>query len=180
MDHIENIYTNYQPLVEEFGEEMITDRYSIIYTEIQEFFKSIRGGDKLSIDPVVLMHTVLDYYSDVSSMKRFHGWKTIDRVKSMAYESFWLLRRKPIQIQAGKGQADDKLTFSNEKFVFSRIASYLVHNSGNIDLLKEQNNQAFQKYLDSLYYFLKYKNYDAQMLEIMMLGFQAGAMAAQK
>lgn len=93
MINIENIYTNYQPLVEEFGEETITDRYSIIYTEMQEFFKSIRSNDKLSIDNVVLMHAILDYYSDVSRLKSFHKIKNINSIKSIAYESFWLLRR---------------------------------------------------------------------------------------
>lgn len=180
MINIENIYTNYQPLVEEFGEETITDRYSIIYTEMQEFFKSIRSNDKLSIDNVVLMHAILDYYSDVSRLKSFHKIKNINSIKSIAYESFWLLRRKPIQIHTEGNQPDDKLAFANEKFVFSRIASYLVNNSGNIDLLKEQNNRAFKNYLDTFYYFLKYRNYDAQMIEIMIMGFQAGVMVAQK
>ena len=33
-------------------------------------------------------------------------------------------------------------------------------------------------YLDSLFYFLKYRNYDAQMLEMMILGFKAGVLVA--
>ena len=34
--------------------------------------------------------------------------------------------------------------------------------------------KAFMNYLDTLYYFLKYRQYDPKMLELMLLGFRAG------
>ena len=38
----------------------------------------------------------------------------------------------------------------------------------------EFNKKAFMNYLDTLYYFLKYRQYDPKMLELMLLGFRAG------
>ena len=61
----------------------------------------------------------------------------------------------------------------NEKFVFSRMASFLVGDRAN-QVLQGEDKKAFLNYLDTLYYFLKYRQYDPQMLELMMLGFRAG------
>ena len=38
--------------------------------------------------------------------------------------------------------------------------------------------KAFLNYLDSLFYYLKYRNYDAEMLEMMLMGFKAGVLVA--
>lgn len=45
-------------------------------------------------------------------------------------------------------------------------------------ILSEENKKGLMNYLDSLFYFLKYRNYDAQMLEMMILGFKAGVLVA--
>lgn len=185
MVNIENIYSNYHSLIEEFGIDTIKDRYKIIYAEIQEFFSSIKSDEKLHIDEVILMHAILDFFTDVSRLKNFHKIQNVNSIKNIAYESFWLLRRKPIQTNlnvpnSNENVLDDKLAFSNEKFVFSRIASFLVNNSGKIDLYNELNSKVFSNYLDTLYYFLKYRDYDAQMIEIMIMGFQAGVLVSDK
>lgn len=160
MVNIENVYTDYNALVGEFGRETIEDRFKIISTEMQDFFKSIKGGEKLHIDDIILMHAILDYFSDVSRLKSFHKIKNINDIKIISCESFWLLRRKPIQVNSDETIVDDKLAFANEKFVFSRIASYLANSNGKINLLEEASRKAFYNFGDTFYYFLKYRNYD--------------------
>lgn len=176
MNTIENIYTDYGSILEEFTEEVIDSRYAVIYQEIKDFTKSLGIEDSIRIDEAVLIHAVLDYFTDISRLKNFHQVKHINSLKVVSYESYWLLRRKPIQIRK-RDAVDDSLVFVNEKFVFSRISKYLL-GDGKAVILSEENKKGLMNYLDSLFYFLKYRNYDAQMLEMMLLGFKAGVLVA--
>ena len=157
MNSIESMYLSYDGLLEEFSEDVIRSRYAFLY--------------KVRLDEVLLMHAVLDYFSDVSRLKKFHHIHHINETKVIAYETFWLLRRKPLQVVTQR--QDDFLAFINEKFVFSRLAAFLVGNRKD-QVLREQDKKAFMNYLDTLYYFLKYRQYDPKMLELMLLGFRAG------
>lgn len=172
MKNIESVYMNYDSLMAEFGEEVIRSRYAFLNRECEEFLHDLGIAEAVRVDEVLLMHAVLDYFSDVSRLKLFHHIHHINEVKVVAYESYWLLRRKPLQV-IREGQQDDVLSFVNEKFVFSRISAFLI--KGHKDLvLKQEDKKPFLNYLDTLYYFLKYRQYDAQMLELMILGFKAG------
>lgn len=172
MNNIESIYSNYEDLIEEFTEVVIRSRYAFLHKECNEFLKSMNLADAVRVDEVLLMHAVLDYFSDVSRLKKFHHINHINEIKVISYESFWLLRRKPLQV-VKENQNSDFLSFVNEKFVFSRIAAFLVEDKMEL-VLREEDKKAFLNYLDTLYYFLKYRQYDPQMLELMILGFKAG------
>lgn len=176
MNNIENVYINYRSILDEFTEELVMDRYRILYQEIKEFLNSAEIADKVRVDEVILMHALLDYYSDVSRLKQFHKVEHINDMKSIAYETFWFLRRKPLQTLENPEQSE-LLAFINEKFAFSRIAYFLV-GSGKGAALSEEHKKGFLNYLDTFYYFLKYRNFDAQMLELMIMGFKAGVMVA--
>lgn len=177
MNNIENVYINYRSIIDEFTEDHVMDRYRILYQEIKEFLESAGIEKKVRVDEVVLMHAVLDYYSDVSRQKQFHKIDHINDMKSMAYETFWFLRRKPLQTLENPEQSE-LLAFVNEKFAFSRIAYFLV-GSGKGAALGEEHKKGFLNYLDTFYYFLKYRNLDAQMLELMIMGFKAGVLIAE-
>lgn len=172
MNNIESIYSNYEDLLLEFSENVIRSRYAFLHKECNEFLKSLDLENAVRVDEVLLIHAVLDYFSDVSRLKKFHHINHINEIKVIAYESFWLLRRKPLQV-IKEDQDSDFLSFVNEKFVFSRIAAFLVEDKME-QALKEADKKAFLNYLDTLYYFLKYRQYDPQMLELMILGFKAG------
>ena len=176
MNTIENIYTNYDSVVDEFGEEVIQSRYAVLYEEIEEFAKSLGVSDGIRIEESILIHAVLDYFSDISRLKQFHHMKHINSLKVISYESYWLLRRKPIQITAQK-EPDDSLAFLNEKYVFSRISRFLIGEGKEI-YLQPETKKGFLNYLDSLFYYLKYRNFDPEMLEMMLMGFKAGVLVA--
>lgn len=176
MNTIEKVYTDYGSLLEEFGEDVIHSRYAVFYEEIEEFAKSLGIRKSIRIDESILIHTVLDYFSDISRLKKFHQVRHINSLKVISYESYWFLRRKPIQIISDDGP-DDTMAFLNEKFVFSRIAKYLL-GDGKTVVLRAESKKGFMNYLDSLYYYLKYRDYDAKMLEMMLMGFKAGVLVA--
>ena len=82
----------------------------------------------------------------------------------------------PIQILV-EDETSDAMAFLNEKFVFSRIAKYLMGDGKRV-ILSPETKKGFLNYLDSLFYYLKYRNYDAEMLEMMLMGFKAGVLVA--
>ena len=178
MNTIEKIYTNYDGLLEEFSEEVIQSRYAVFYEEIEEFAKSLGIREKIQISESLLSHAVLDYFTDISRLKHFHQAKHINSLKVISYETYWLLRRKPIQILV-EDETSDAMAFLNEKFVFSRIAKYLMGDGKRV-ILSPETKKGFLNYLDSLFYYLKYRNYDAEMLEMMLMGFKAGVLVADE
>ena len=159
MNTIEKIYTNYDGLLEEFSEEVIQSRYAVFYEEIEEFAKSLGIREKIQISESLLSHAVLDYFTDISRLKHFHQAKHINSLKVISYET------------------SDAMAFLNEKFVFSRIAKYLMGDGKRV-ILSPETKKGFLNYLDSLFYYLKYRNYDAEMLEMMLMGFKAGVLVA--
>lgn len=176
MNTIEKIYTDYRGLLDEFSEEVIQSRYAVFYEEILEFAKSLGIRDEIRIDESILIHTVLDYYSDIARYKKFHEVRHINSVKVISYESYWLLRRKPIQVVVD-GEVNDTLCFLNEKFVFSRLTKFLLGDGKHV-VLGERSKKAFSNFLDYLYYYLKYRSYDPEMLEMILMGFKAGVIIA--
>ena len=72
LNHIESMYLSYSGLLEEFSEDIIRSRYAFLYKECMEFLKSQNLESEVRLDEVLLMHAVLDYFSDVSRLKKFH------------------------------------------------------------------------------------------------------------
>ena len=64
MNSIESMYLNYSGLLEEFSEDVIRSRYAFLYKECMEFLKSQKLESEVRLDEVLLMHAVLDYFSD--------------------------------------------------------------------------------------------------------------------
>lgn len=177
MNNIENIYTNYDSIVDEFTEEKIRSRYENLYKEMRLFLSDYSLEDNLQVEEMALTHAVLDYFTDVSRLKKLHGIKNVNDIKVCAYENFWLLRRHPLQIISNP-QSEEKVIFANEKFVFSRIAKYLMGNNIGVSIHPEKR-KSILNYFDTLYYYLKFRNYDAQMLEMLILSFQAGKLVGE-
>lgn len=172
MKNIENKYIGYENIVDEFTAEVVESKYKVIYQELADFLKSGDFETCVRIEDTNLMHMVMDYFSDVSRLKRFHGIKVINETKVISYESYWLLRRKPLQVVKNE-TGNDTISFVNEKFVFSRLAKFLAGPQLTSSLTLEKR-RSLMNYFDTLYYYLKYRMYDAQVLELMILGFIAG------
>ena len=70
-------------------------------------------------------------------------------------------------------QYQEDLVYINEKFVYSLIASCLMQQ--DVDLSTSTNEAlCVTNYLNALLYYLKYRSCTPQILEIVILSFQAG------
>lgn len=171
MRNIENTYANYDELVSYFGEDVIQKRIKQISQEMLDFLNVNQLEDKAYIHKMALAHAVMDYFSDVYRLKEYQKIEHINEVKIKAYETFWLLKRKPLQL---KGQLDeDKYLYVNEKFLLTRLASFILSENINKPIAGEKF-VAYKNFLDTLYYYLKFRRCDAQSIELMLLAFNAG------
>ena len=105
MDKISHLYDDYADILKEFGENRIRERFNDLYVACNEFIDNYQYKNSVKINDFILMHAVLDYFTDIS---RLHG-----------------------------------------------LILY-----------------------DSLYYYLKYRNCNSQALELALLSFGAGIVAA--
>lgn len=180
MNKIESTYTKYDDIINEFTEERINNRFKQLYSEMENFLDTLElknEKDCFVINEMSLTHLIMDYYSDISRLKKFHKIEKINEIKIKAYETYWLIQRKPIQIV--KELDGDKYFHINEKFVLSYITSFLL-NKGVEMQAEYYNLKSFNNFLEMLYYYLKYRKCDAQSIELIILSFKAGCLFTQK
>jgi hypothetical protein len=171
---IEPLYLDYNDIVEEFGREKIESRYEVLLSALDEFIKKMEYTDSVFINETLLMYSLLDYFADISRVKSFHKIKRVNEIKITAYETYWLLKRKPLQIES----KHKEYAFVNEQFALSHIVSFLVENrNSGFELMGSKNLDFFA---NTLFYFLKYRLYDAQTIELFLLSFKAGYLYHKK
>ena len=61
MNNIENIYLDYNPIVQEFTEEKVRSGYENLYKEMQQFLGDYELAKHVKVDEVALTHGILDY-----------------------------------------------------------------------------------------------------------------------
>ena len=169
IDKIRAEFSDYNEIVDKIGIKKIEKRYHAIKKIYCEFIKQMKLIEKkdVSLNDRVLMHAILDYYTDITRLKDFHHIDAVNRDKIIAYEISWLLRRKPIQVIKDDNEA---LVYINEKFLLGILANHLL-----VDKLDEIiENKTINAYFNILFYFLKYRNCDPKNLEIIISSFKAG------
>ncbi|MCD8221903.1 MAG: hypothetical protein LUD07_06895 [Clostridiales bacterium] len=162
---------SYSEIVNYFGDEKITDRYRFLYDKITEYI-AVRGlQDKLMIHEGLLQQTVMDYFVDIYRLKEFHKIDKADMTKILAYEAYWLLRRKPILPLAKSGES--RLIFANEGFVTTLVAHEFLLPSAD-EPLSQNEEEYMLEFLRHLNYHFKYRNIEKQNLELVLLSFKTG------
>ncbi len=175
MNNIENVYSDYDELLREFGEDTIRERFEQILTEMRKFIEETEMQEVAVINEMALTHALMDYFSDVFRLKAYQKIAHVNEVKIKAYETYWLIQRKPIQLI--KELDDDKMLYINEKFVLSRLVPFILGKKA-YEPMEKESAHAFENFLNTFYYFLKFRRCDAQAIELMLLAFKAGTLFA--
>ena len=145
-------------------------RYETILEGMEEYIKGSKYEGKLRVNPSVLAEALRDYFVDISRLKKLHNIPHVNSIKIVAYTSFWLLKRKPIQIL----DVDRELVYANERYVFSYIMDFLNHNAEASDDLYFSVKEGLNAFRETLFYFLKYRFNEPSGLEMMITAFFAG------
>lgn len=173
MDEKEKIMLadGYQYLLEKLGKEIIVSRYGWVYDLMRDFIEAEQLMDDVMISSDILNHVVVDYFVDIDRLKEFQNIEKVHDSKIYAYLSFWILRHKPIQI-VKEGDAD-RLSFINEAFVCCLLRSYLFSEPENIPIMNNKK-EVVDNFVETLLYYLKYRDYSAKNIEMILLAFAAG------
>lgn len=172
MKFIASEYTNYEGIVKRVGIDRIENRYKFIYEEMTSFIGRLNAKERLIINERVLMHSVLEYYEDIEKVKNAHELEHTNSPKVMAYLTYWILRRQPIQILTQEDN-DENLVFANEKFALTMLMSFMTRGSETKSLVKD-NLKVYKAFLNSFFYYLKFRKPDAQAIEMILLSFNTG------
>lgn len=162
---------SYDAIVNYFGEEVITDRYRYLHEKMQQYINARGQQESLFVCEDILHQVIMDYFADVYRLKEFHKIENINMTKIVAYEVYWIVRRKPIQIKFEPVNVSK--TFANEGFATTFIAHEYLVPEERIPLNADKE-EAFFKYLRHVNYHLKYRCMDKQCLEIMLYSFETG------
>ena len=162
---------SYKTILNYFGDDTIQGRYRYLYDKMKEYIEERDQQSELHVCANILQQVVMDYFTDVYRLKEFHKIQYINKIKIAAYEAFWILRRKPLQIQGDA--SDEKIVFANEGFVTTFFAHEILVPEETIPFAAEKE-ELFIKYLQHIYYHLKYRNIDKQCLETMLYSFETG------
>jgi len=168
--HIKAKYLEYTEVIKKFTEERIRKRYNRLLDSAQEFINKMSYSNHVVCNETMLMLAVLGYYSDIMRLKNFHQIDRTNDIKILAYETAWLLKRRPLQI---KDSNDQKYAFCNEQFAYSQITHWFEKEDGQVGINALANDDLIF-FSNTLFYHLKYRNYEPQTLELMLLSFMAG------
>lgn len=163
---------NYTYLLDEFGEEKISKRYETIYCYLDDYRKRHHLEEDTVISLGLLNQMILDYFVDIYRLKDFHDINRVNATKIHAYSAYWLLKRRPIQI-VNPDKTNPELVFVNERFVCGYLLRFLSESEWDIAILEERK-QGYTDFIDNLMYFCQYRIHTPQMIETMLMGFQAG------
>ncbi|MDR3000500.1 MAG: hypothetical protein LBU89_04465 [Fibromonadaceae bacterium] len=165
-----NINYGYIPssITDEFSKEDIQKRYDYYLAVAKEFIKERNLENVVIMNEDILWHVILDCYADISRLKSFHKLKEVNEVKTIPYEIYWFLERKPLQIIKDNEQS----IFINEAFALFQILLFISKNSE--DNFTTLTDKKFSYFTDTLFYFLKYRIKSPQSIELMLLAFEAG------
>lgn len=174
MKNLKFEYVPNKDIIDLFGEEKIRDRFDTLYSELECFLSQEKLADCVSISKLLLSEVIIDYFNDIKRIKDFHtSIEKANSEKVIAYTSYWFLQRKPLQVIDSSVVKSQKLSTINERFVLQYICSYLSARERETHLLLRKN-VGLKNFSSFLMYYLIYRLYNAQSLEMILTAFMAG------
>jgi len=171
---------------ESIAKELIHGRFEARIKEIQGLLEKYKLTDCCEINQGLLKRATLDYFADIARLKEFHGegYMNIQPVKIYAYETFWYLRRRPIQIVDGTKKYEEHVYYVNE-FLFNKWLIYMMAQELEQRFAPDiqvddlggliENSEFVVDFGKNLYYTFRYRHYTAQSLLLMIESFMAAA-----
>lgn len=151
-------------------EEKFKNRYKSLYAQMKEYIEASGCSDKVKINEIILGYMLVDYFEDIDRLKKFHNLDHLNSIKLVAYTVYWLLRRKPIQVLSN----DKDLQYINERFALMFVLTFLSCEDEDKKHIAARENKGLVTFIDLLFYFFKFRQFNAQDIELMITAFFAG------
>lgn len=166
---VNNGIGDYEALIKKVGEEIFDDFFRFIQEQAVKFIEAASYAESVVCNDRILLHVLLDYFSDIERLKEFHGIENIRTNKVFAYTAYWILRRKPLQFVADSIEEPD--VFVNERFALFLIMNECLLQGVNL-ALDGESKKRFDEYIDFLLYYFKYRECSPQALEMLIETFK--------
>lgn len=179
---METNVVSYSEVIDYFGENTIRDRYRFLCEKMQTYISERNLSNHLWVSEKILQQLVMDYFTDICRLQKFHKIENPNKAKILAYQIYWILRRKPIQIKAPESELsseDARVVFPNEGFATTLVTTEFLMPKETIPL-PEAEEKALFVFLDHLLYYFKYRNVDKQNLELILYSFYVGNVLSPK
>ena len=177
MNSVRAEYIRANRVIEEFVEQSdkFKERYVSLLEDMDTFIRASGMNDEVVVNELSLGYALLDYFEDIRRLKQFHNVDHVNSVKIVAYISYWLLRRKPIQL---KETAHKQALYINEKFVLAYILAFL--SGTNKTHILDRSLDGLDAFAESLLYHLKYRAISSNSIEQIITAFFAGQIYQEK
>jgi len=153
---------------DEVFEIIFRDRINALNERLESFVNAQCAG-KAEVSGKNLAFALIAYFDDIERIKRFHQITRVNEIKIHAYTAFWILRKKPLQVL----QEFEESEAINELFVTTYLMDFILKDKTGIVLTDAEKKQ-FDELPKNIYYTFKYRHYDAQSIELMLISFLAG------
>jgi len=141
-----------------------------VFYEVWEKTDVVREYHRLSnctrVEETILRDAIIDHAVDIKRLKDFHEITEINKPKFWAYLIFWYCRRKPIQV-VGAGK-QGLLSYVNEFVITTIFSKEILEERG---LHEDDTSEKQREFFRLLIYNLRYRNFNAQSLELALTGF---------
>lgn len=155
------------------GKERFSSDLLQLKKTANEFIENAGFSKYVQCNDRILLQVQLDYYTDLFRLKDFHGIEHVRTEKIFAYMIAWILKRKPLQFIHDTDEERD--IFINERF-----ATYLMMNEcllcGEKRFVGNDTFQRFTDYVNMVLYYFKYREINAQVIELLIESFKIGSM----
>lgn len=173
---------SYSEVIDHFGQDTIRDRYRFLFEKMQTYISERNLSDYLWISEKILQQLVMDYFTDMFRLQHFHKIVNPNKAKILAYQIYWILRRKPIQVKSSEDELSSegsRIVFPNEGFATTLVSTEFLMPKETIPLSGKEE-ETFFMFLDHLHYYFKYRNVDKQNLELILYSFYVGNVLSPK
>jgi len=171
------IPNTYESMINEIGTEKFKTRFEELKNTADRFISEAGYQESVVCNERILLHVLLDYYSDVFRLKEFHDIKKIRTEKIFAYKIAWIIKRKPLQFICYSENEIDM-------FVNERFAQFLLINecllSGEKKYVSAENQDKLDAYLELVLYYFKYRTCNPQVIELMIESFKMGTLVNER
>lgn len=140
----------------------LVKRFRSWMSRIQIIVRYLGLEDALKIDEDRLGKAIIDYFDDIDRLKEYEGIEHASVSKIYAYETYWLVKRKPI-MPVSPDLEDERIVFINEIACSMILLSNICNELGIIPV---ENDPHVEKFYDLLCYSLKYRDIPAKALEL--------------
>lgn len=165
MNNEEQEYLKY--LIENYP---VKERYIHTLTVMQDVLEAMGILDKVYINQYLLEKAILDYFEDVDKLKKYEGIDNVNVDKIYGYETFWLLRRSPIQFTEGQA-LESKYLHINEKVFLAIMVAKMLKEKG---IKGDDCGTNLLTFMQLLFYNFKYRVYTQKSLELAISAFFSG------